>query len=77
MNSRCPLARERSTENPSVKPFHLLRGGELIRERVVRLLAREMEVDMARPAAQRRTVSDGFFVPRGMPLLRGRGKKPA
>src|SRR3984957_2505029 len=31
----------------------------------------------ARPAAKRRTAADGFFVPRGMPPLGGRGKKPA
>jgi hypothetical protein len=29
------------------------------------------------PKRQRRTAADGFFVPRGMPPLRGRGKKPA
>lgn len=29
-----------------------------------------------RPAAQRRTALAGFFVSRGMPPLRGRGKKP-
>ena len=30
-----------------------------------------------RPKASRRTAADGFFVPRGMPPLGGRGKKPA
>jgi hypothetical protein len=30
-----------------------------------------------RPAAQRRTAVAGFFAARGMPPLRGRGKKPA
>src|SRR6202011_5218402 len=30
-----------------------------------------------RPRASRRTAADGLFVPRGMPPLGGRGKKPA
>src|SRR5258708_34671778 len=30
-----------------------------------------------RPKASRRTAADGFFVPRGMPPLGGRGKKSA